>query len=742
VDKKKRLHFGVLFTTIDNAASLNIWKGIVEYAKMNNIHLTAYFGTYQSTDDDVAMHLETCFGTIRNSKFLDGVIIFTGFLSKHVGQDDFQAYLDKIPKNIPIVSVAFPMPKVPSILVDGESGIYSAVEHLIQAHNKKRIAFVKGPDGHPEAEDRLRGYKRALEANGIAIDEELILPGNFSRESGRDAVIEMLDIRKVSAEAIAACDDEGAIGILTELKRRDIIVPSDIAVTGFNDDRAAAIFMPSISTARQDFFDIGLASATTLNKRINGEKVEDITYVTPHFIPRQSCGCFEIDLAKTEQKKEAEPIKGDTLLTYALRNIYPLFGDDIPQDLVQKWVCALANETMSESFSMDKFLHLFDGILINYSHFSQDFYCWNEALTLLSSSVEFHIDEVSDLHAVLSTLFYATTLVYDIRIKEEKNNEFLMRDARVHLKRATSAIVIQFDIEALADELIKSLPGISLKLILVGLYNTPVKSNSPKESRIIETLIGFDGKRKFNMRHNSWNQILFSDYSTIDRFDFERERRTLLFIPLFFKDEEFGVMLLPYQSHLPIETYESLRISISTAVKGAELLTRIQTLSITDELSGLLNRRGFFQFAYSRLSHLQRDSERLPFIMFMDMDGLKFINDTYGHNEGDKAISAFSEILKETLREEDIIGRIGGDEFVVLSSVKSDKDGRQLVQRVRDRLEQYNSEKLHPYDVQGSIGSKILEFATKGCFEDAMLSADSLLYDEKMNKKQNGLSRQ
>jgi len=463
--------------------------------------------------------------------------------------------------------------------------------------------------------------------------------------------------------------------------------------------------------------------------------------VTPHFIPRQSCGCFEIDLANTEQKTEEAPIKGDSLLTYTLRNTKKLFNDDIPQDLIHKWISALAYETMSKSFNMDNFLHLFDGILINYSHYSQEFTCWNEVLTLLSTAVEFHTDEVIDLHAVLSTLFYATTLIYDIRIKEEKNNEFLMRDARVQLKRATSAIVIQFDIEALADELIKSLPAISLKSILVGLYSIPVKSNSPKESRVIDTLIGFDGKRKFNMRHNSWNQILFSDYSTIDRFDFERERRTLLFIPLFFKDEEFGVMLLPYQSHLPIETYESLRISISTAVKGAELLTKIQTLSITDELSGLLNRRGFFQFAYSRLSHLQRDSERLPFLMFMDMDGLKFINDTYGHNEGDKAISAFSEILKETLREEDIIGRIGGDEFVVLSSVKSDKDGKQLVQRVRDRLIKYNGENLHPYKVQGSIGCKILEFATKGCFEEAMLSADSLLYNEKIEKKQNGLSR-
>jgi len=165
-------------------------------------------------------------------------------------------------------------------------------------------------------------------------------------------------------------------------------------------------------------------------------------------------------------------------------------------------------------------------------------------------------------------------------------------------------------------------------------------------------------------------------------------------------------------------------------------------LSITDELTGLYNRRGFFQFSYARLPNLSRESLRLPFIMFLDMDGLKSINDTYGHNEGDIAIAAFARVLRDALREEDIIGRIGGDEFVVFSSVKSKEDGNHVVRRIREKLDEYNKEKLHPYHVQGSIGSIVLEDTTRECFEAAMLSADSVLYDEKMDKKKKGLSRQ
>jgi len=551
----------------------------------------------------------------------------------------------------------------------------------------------------------------------------------------------MFDVRKVSVEAIAACDDETAIGILNELKIRGIVVPTDIAVTGFDDDRFSATFIPSISTVRQGFYDIGYKSAQMLCSKLSGEKVEDVNYIKPVFVPRQSCGCFEKEFSNSDLKSDDVRIDGDTIMSFALRTIIPLFPNGIPNDIPVKWISDLADKTKAKPFCKDEFLHLLDEILITYSHYSQDFTVWYKALNLLSSAVEYHVDEVDNLHSALSTLFYATTLVYDIRIKGDKINEFHLSDARVHLRRATSALTIAFDIEALADELSKSLPSISLNTMLIGLYSTPFKSGTPNVDRTIDTLIGFDGDKKFNMQHNTWNPILFSDYSTIEGFDFERECRTLFFIPLFFKDEEVGVMLLPYDSQIPVETYESLRLSISTAVKGAELLTKIQTLSITDELSGLLNRRGFFQFSYSRLPHLKRDADRMPFLMFMDMDGLKFINDTYGHNEGDIAISVFSEILKETLREEDIIGRMGGDEFVVFSSIKSIKDGEHLVTRIREKLVEYNTKNLHPYDVQGSIGSVILEAATKECFEAAMLSADSILYEEKMEKKKKGLSR-
>jgi len=739
---KKRLHFGVVFSTIDNTCLYEIWRGIAEFAKMKDIHLTAYFGTYQTNDYDFASHLEACFETIRSSESLDGVILFAGFLAQHIGIDNFEEYAAEIPGHIPAVSVSFSMPGMPSVLVDNVGGIYIAVEHLIKVHGKKKIAFVKGPDGHPEADDRLAGYKKALAANGIPLDEAYILPGFFTQKSGRDAVVEMIDVRKLSVDAIVASDDESAIGVLNELESRGIMVPTDIAVTGFDDDRFSATFIPSISTVRQGFFDIGLASAETLCQIISGEQIDGIRYVTPAFVARQSCGCFEKDLLISESKLSAVPLETDTIIAYVLNNSLPLFPQNVPQKQIQEWVAELVGKIRVKPFCRIGFLQLFDEVLVNYIRYSKDFSLWYEVLNYITMGVEFHADEVECVHTVLSTLFLATTLVYDIRLKKEKTKEFHVSDARLLLRRIANALILRFDIDSLAEELHKSLPELSLHTAFVGLYRSPVKSNDSKADRTIETVLGFDGDKRISVTHKNTSPIRFSDYSTIKGFDFESERRTFFFIPLFFDDEELGITILPYDSQIPVEAYENLRISISTAVKGAELLARIRTLSITDELTGLLNRRGFFQFAYSRMPYLSRDTERLPFVMYMDMDGLKYINDTYGHKEGDAAISTFAGILKDTLREEDIIGRMGGDEFVVFSSVKSEKDGEQVVKRVRDGLVAYNKKKLRPYEISACIGNVVLDEPTNECFEAAMLSADSFLYEEKTEKRKKGLARE
>ena len=739
--KSKRLNFGVMASTLNDKCQSELLDGISDFAKEHDIHLTVYIGTFQTIHDDFDSQYETCFYAMQNNSSLDGSIIITGFIEHDTGAEKFKEYFARLPEDMPLVSVSSIIEGVPSVLADNESGIFDAVDHLIKVHGKKKIAFIKGPDGHTEAEERLKGYLKALDANGLDFDDNYVFHGDFARKSGNDAVVEFLDKRKLPVDAFVASDDEAAFGVLDELNSRNIYVPAEIAVTGFDDDIRSASFIPSISTAKQDFYQIGKNSAEVLYDRIKGKQVKPVSYVPPVFMARQSCGCLENDFSITISEACDTSSGEASFLSFVISRFTPLFRDILPKKQVDEWATAIVNAILKKPFSNSDFLYLFDEILVKYNHYSNNFHLWNDALNILTAGIGLYGDDIDSSHSILSTLIHATTLVHDIGLKDEKTRGFIENDFRVTLRRITSSIVLLFDIDFLAKEIYESLPILSIRTAFIGLYQKPIRTDDFDADRSIGTLIGFDENKNFNVRSNECNKLLYTDYSIIDEFNYERKRRTLFFFPLFFENEEMGILLLSYDNKMYMDVYESLRISVSAAIKGSQLLNKVQTLSITDDLTGLLNRRGFFQLALSKLHTMSRSSDVIPVLLLIDMDGLKNINDAYGHNEGDNALSTFADILKNTLRQDDIIGRLGGDEFVVFSTVRPTSTGETPVKRIRDEMEKYNNKKQHPYDISACIGSVVLADSTTECFEAAMLSADSVLYEEKTEKRKKGLTR-
>jgi len=740
-NKNKRLNYGVLVASIDDTNQCEILDGIAEYAKIKDIQLTVYVGTYQTIDHKNILLYEACFAAIRNSPSLDGLILLTGYIVQGFSLDKISRELSAFRGKIPVISISYAIPGIPTIMTDNVHGICCAVDHLIKVHDMSKIAFVTGPEWHPESNERLEGYKLALAYNDIEYEERYVIQGNFSPEGGRKAVSELVDMRGLYFEAIAVSDDITAMGVMQELKRRDFLVPTGVAVTGFDDDKGSETYIPSISTVQQNFHEIGRVSIENLHKLIFGQHVDKITTVTPVFIPRQSCGCLEGDILELEPVSSEIPFDIDSLFSFVYNRFLSIFHDYAPAQEVQGWVSALVGKTIEWPFNRKDFLRLFDEILVNYNHYSEDYSPWQEAISILTLGVELHSDEIECSKTVLSALIRATTLVHYICLRGGKNKEFELDELRMARRRVASRLASVFDIDSLAQELHRSLPILNLNSALIGLYQSHVTTNDHDADRSICALIGFDGDNIVNEKDSDRNRILFSDITKISEFGFENKRRTLFFFPLFFEDEEMGILFLPYDKNIHMDTYETLRINLSSAVKGAQMLSKIQALSVTDELTGLFNRRGFFQFALSRMHFLSRNPDIVTVVLLMDMDGLKHINDTYGHTEGDIAISALAGVLKKTLREVDIIGRLGGDEFVVFSSVSSLHDNQVIIDRIREGLDDYNSRHSHPYKLAASMGCVILNEATQECLEAAIHDADGALYEEKSEKRKLGLSR-
>jgi diguanylate cyclase (GGDEF)-like protein len=160
----------------------------------------------------------------------------------------------------------------------------------------------------------------------------------------------------------------------------------------------------------------------------------------------------------------------------------------------------------------------------------------------------------------------------------------------------------------------------------------------------------------------------------------------------------------------------------------------LRNLSLTDDLTGLYNRRGFFTLAEQRLKAARREG-RGASLVYADMDGLKEINDTHGHEEGSNALRLVADVLRETFRGSDVIARIGGDEFVVLEPHAGPGDAGSSVARLRENLRRRNAEGGRPYELSLSVGVAHGGPEEHATVEELLTRGDRLMYAEKRRRR-------
>ncbi|MGC0772065.1 MAG: GGDEF domain-containing protein [Candidatus Acidiferrum sp.] len=180
---------------------------------------------------------------------------------------------------------------------------------------------------------------------------------------------------------------------------------------------------------------------------------------------------------------------------------------------------------------------------------------------------------------------------------------------------------------------------------------------------------------------------------------------------------------------------QTMRVATHPAVWGAvkqALLDReLRYLALTDDLTCLFNRRGFFAAATHQLKLAQRNGQSF-LLMFCDVDNLKKINDTYGHHEGDLALIRTADALEQSFRGSDILSRLGGDEFVVLASEASSQTQEVLLRRLENNLKKSNANESR-YQLSLSVG--VARFDPKRAISlgELMAQADEAMYEQKRN---------
>ena len=217
---------------------------------------------------------------------------------------------------------------------------------------------------------------------------------------------------------------------------------------------------------------------------------------------------------------------------------------------------------------------------------------------------------------------------------------------------------------------------------------------------------------------------------------------SIMFSPMHFLGEVIGYMAVDFDddslniknvhrfisnTNQILETYKS-RVNLEHANEVLE------EMHIRDSLTGIFNRRGFYKYSMQMIkkSHIRRKN---VIIYSIDMDGLKFINDTFGHSEGDKAIKAISDTLVKCAGEEGICARFGGDEFAVLIKANEPYGGDDFIALIEAELDKCNTNGRFPYKIAMSCGYEVIYFDGDDSIDEALRKADIKMYKTKRLKK-------
>lgn len=272
---------GILLPDLYGEFFSEVIRGMDTTARRYKYHLFISSSHNSKTEIETAVRLM--------SGRVDGLII----MSPHI---DASSLYSNLPGGVPVVLLNCHVEdgNFDAINIDNYRGAFDAVKHLAQ-HGHSRIAIITGTQRNIDAKERLRGYQDALEECGISYSPTLVYHGDFTEASAYRATLEIIEMNP-RPTAIFASNDTMAIGALSALRVKNVSVPSDIALAGFDDIPVAAYLTPSLTTVRVNISELGVRAVETLldavMKKRRHEKRQLLMETS--LVVRESCGCTSV----------------------------------------------------------------------------------------------------------------------------------------------------------------------------------------------------------------------------------------------------------------------------------------------------------------------------------------------------------------------------------------------------------------------------------------------------------------
>ncbi len=545
------------------------WRGVADAAEEHNANLFCFVGGGLGIDLQFSGQRNVAYKLARPDN-VDGLIVMGGAIGEYAGPETFRLFLRRY-ASLPMVNIAMPLPDMPSVLVNNSDGIQQALVHLIEGHGLRRIAFLRGPETNPEAEERYRAYRDTLSKYCIPFDPALVAPGDFLISSGIRAVRLLLEERQTTFEAVVSANDDMALGVLIALQQRGLRVPEDVKVIGFDDVPEAAFSSPPLTTVRQPLYEQGRAAAEILFARLAGSKVLDTAVLSAKLIVRHSCGCRRYQSLPDETASLFPAGHSNSILSALMETVGDL-GECLPANWAAELLgnCIVAFRTGEE----EPFLRSWDMLLHHVAVPSgiNNVSVWNRILALLRSYLQHSFPE----KAACSDLWLrAQAMVTEIVHWSCGNRRLqLERQGFDFITNISEPLMTAFDLSVLTDVIAAVLPQLQIQDCYLALYEQPRKGTKRTPSSWAYLALAYHHgvrRRELEGRRFPTRQLLPSEILSSE------ERFALLLEPLHFRAEQhFGYILFGPLLAAAGLWREALTRQISTALQGAFLLQERQ----------------------------------------------------------------------------------------------------------------------------------------------------------------------
>lgn len=609
--------------------------------KMDLFIFTSYATTGNKKDEILG---EERIYALPDMRDFDGVVILSNTLhsqetAKKLGEQALACH-------VPAISVGMKIDGISYIEIDNKTGMHQLVNHLIEDHNVKRIAYIGGTIDHPDSIERLNITKEVLEAHGYSMEEDDIHHANWGYSIILGVVQQIIADSKGLPDAIVCANDFTALAAIAELKLHNINVPEDVIVTGFDSIDDTKTFYPSITSVENDYASIGLQCSEYFLSSEGMDSTHPVEMTsTSKMVPCESC-C-----------KHTEPIYEKIRRDFCSEN----YAVTLRNDVINRKKNQLEYDIISSSD-----INSLKMVLYNHYKYS-------------------HLIEGENFHILFNPLFLQNTMDDFHKICSDSMSE-------------------KFDI-----------------LLTMQDGNVLLNYNDISVSRH-DLIPGYEHSKGAHVYHLvglNWDQCFIGYVVFVDNSWLLEENAISLYIN--------GIR----------QALQRLRINMRLDILNQNLYA----LYNKDAMTGLYNRFGYESLAVPLFEQQKMDHQPVM-VCFLDINRMKYINDVYGHLQGDLAIATVANAIKSHERKNWIGIRYGGDEFLIIASCSSEEEADLITHSILNKVKEITDAQKFSYNLDVSCGYVLTDPKSPTTLQEYIKQADDMMYEIKRKlherEKQNG----